>query len=57
MTEFQAAILLSQMTRVEEQSRTRGANAKYLTGMLKEIGGIVPARMYDGCTRTRTTCT
>ncbi|HUS04814.1 MAG TPA: DegT/DnrJ/EryC1/StrS family aminotransferase [Bryobacteraceae bacterium] len=51
MTEFQAAILLSQMTRLEAQSHVREENAKYLTGMLKEIGGLVPARMYEGCTR------
>lgn len=51
LTEFQAALLTAQMTRLEEQSRTRGANATYLTGLLREIPGITPARMYDGCTR------
>jgi dTDP-4-amino-4,6-dideoxygalactose transaminase len=51
MTEFQATLLMAQMTRLEDQSRTREENARYLTGMLKEIPGIVPARMYDGCTR------
>ena len=51
MTEFQAAILLSQMTRLERQSQTREQNAKYLTGVLNEIGGIAPVRPYDGCTR------
>ena len=51
MTEFQAALLLQQLTRVEEQSRVREQNAEYLTGMLKEIPGITPARMYDGTTR------
>jgi dTDP-4-amino-4,6-dideoxygalactose transaminase len=51
MTEFQAAILLAQMTRLEEQSRTREQNAAYLTGLLKQIPGIAPARMYEGCTR------
>jgi dTDP-4-amino-4,6-dideoxygalactose transaminase len=51
MTEFQAALLMAQMTRLEEQSRTREQNAAYLTGLLKEIPGIAPARMYDGCTR------
>jgi dTDP-4-amino-4,6-dideoxygalactose transaminase len=51
MTEFQAALLLSQMARVEEQSRTRDENAKYLTKLLGEIAGIRPAKMYDGCTR------
>jgi len=51
LTEFQAALLTAQMTRIEEQAKTRTANGLYLTSQLKEIPGIVPARMYDGCTR------
>ncbi len=51
MTEFQAALLMAQMTRVEEQSRTREQNAQYLTRMLREIPGILPEKMYEGCTR------
>jgi len=51
MTEFQGALLMAQMTRVEEQSKTREQNAQYLSGMLREIPGITPARMYEGCTR------
>jgi dTDP-4-amino-4,6-dideoxygalactose transaminase len=51
ITEFQAALLLSQFTRLEEQSRTRSENAAYLTTLLREIPGITPARMYEGCTR------
>jgi len=51
MTEFQAGLLMAQMMRLEEQSRTREENAKYLTQMLKEIPGIRPAEMYEGCTR------
>jgi perosamine synthetase len=51
MTEFQAALLLAQMTRLEEQSRTREQNAAYLSRLLREVPGIAPARMYDGCTR------
>jgi perosamine synthetase len=51
LTEFQAALLLSQMTRLANQTRTREQNAAYLTGMLKEIPGIAPAKMYAGCTR------
>lgn len=51
LTEFQAGLLLSQMTRLEEQSRRREENARYLTGMLREIPGTVPAKMYEGCTR------
>jgi len=51
ITEFQAALLLSQLSRLEEQSRTREENAEYLTKQLREIPGIRPARMYAGCTR------
>lgn len=51
MTEFQAALLLKQFTRLEKQSRTREQNAQYLTSLLREIPGISPARIYDGCTR------
>ncbi len=51
MTEFQAALLISQMERLETQARLRESNADYLTGMLHEIDGIEPARMYKGCTR------
>ena len=51
MTEFQGALLLAQMTRIETQAKTRTGNALYLTSLLKDIPGIAPARMYDGCTR------
>ncbi len=51
LTELQASLLLSQMTRLEKQSATRDANGAYLTTRLREIPGITPARMYDGCTR------
>jgi dTDP-4-amino-4,6-dideoxygalactose transaminase len=51
MTQFQAALLVSQMERIEEQSKTREENAAHLTGLMREIPGIRPARMYEGCTR------
>jgi len=51
LTEFQGALLLEQLTRLEQQARIREQNASYLTKMLGEIPGIVPARMYEGCTR------
>jgi dTDP-4-amino-4,6-dideoxygalactose transaminase len=51
LSEFQGAILTAQMTRLEAQARTRDANAAHLTGLLRQIPGITPARMYDGCTR------
>ena len=42
LTEFQAGLLLAQMTRLEEQSRAREENARYLTQQLREIPGILP---------------
>ncbi|HSK09361.1 MAG TPA: DegT/DnrJ/EryC1/StrS family aminotransferase [Vicinamibacterales bacterium] len=51
LTDFQAAILSSQMTRLAAQAAVRDENGAYLTGQLSEIDGIAPARMYPGCTR------
>ena len=51
LTDFQAAMLLAQMTRLEQQARTRDANGAYLTALLSGIEGIKPARTYAGCTR------
>lgn len=51
LTEFQAALLLAQMTRLEAQSRVREQNAAHLTRLLEQIPGIQPARVYPGCTR------
>jgi dTDP-4-amino-4,6-dideoxygalactose transaminase len=51
LCEFQGNLLIAQMTRLEEQSKRRTENAKYLTKMLEEIPGILPAKMYAGCTR------
>ncbi len=52
MTEFQGALLAAQMTRLEEQSKVREQNALHLTGLLRQIPGIEPARLYEGCTRS-----
>ncbi len=52
LTEFQGALLLAQMKRVEEQSNRRWENAQYLTQLLKEIPGITPARLYAGTTKS-----
>jgi len=51
MTEFQAAILLAQMKRLEEQTQRRGENAAYLTSRIEDIPGIIPHKLYDGVTR------
>lgn len=52
MTEFQAAILLAQMTRIPEQINERSENAAYLSDLLSEIPGIKPAKLYEGTTRS-----
>ncbi len=52
LTEFQGSLLLAQMTRLEAQSRRRSGNADYLTQLLQEIPGIVPAKLYAGTTRS-----
>jgi len=51
LTEFQGALLVAQMARLEAQSILREQNAQYLTRLLGEIPGVLPARAYDGCTR------
>lgn len=52
LTEFQAGLLLAQMTRIEAQYQTRDANAAYLSQMLRKIPGIAPAALYPGVTRS-----
>jgi dTDP-4-amino-4,6-dideoxygalactose transaminase len=51
MTEFQAALLMTQMIPIEQNARLREQNAAHLTSLLKEIPGIEPAKPHDGCTR------
>ncbi|MCK4293124.1 MAG: DegT/DnrJ/EryC1/StrS family aminotransferase [Planctomycetes bacterium] len=51
MAEYQAAILLAQMKRLQEQTQTRTENANYLTSRIKDIPGIIPHRLYEGATR------
>ena len=51
MTEFQAALLMAQMARIQAQARTRTGNAAYLTSLLQEVPGITVARTHQGCTR------
>lgn len=52
ITEFQSAILLSQLTRLQQQVDLRSENATYLTKMLNEVDGISPAKLYTGTTRS-----
>lgn len=42
ITQFQAALLSRQLTRLNEQTRVRDENGKYLSGLLKSIEGITP---------------
>ena len=51
MTEFQGALLKTQMARLEAQAHRRDQNAKYLSDLLRQIPGITPPGMYEGCTR------
>jgi dTDP-4-amino-4,6-dideoxygalactose transaminase len=51
ITEYQAAIGLAQLKRLDEQTTVRNENAQYLTSKLKNIPGIKPAKLYDCVTR------
>ncbi len=51
LTEFQAALLLSQWSRFEAQQKTRSENAAYLSQLLARIPGVAPARLAAGNTR------
>lgn len=51
LTDLQASLLLAQMTRLEQQSKTRETNAAHLTTLLREIPGVTPATTAPGCTR------
>lgn len=49
--EFQGAILNAQLTRLEEQTRTRDRNGQYLAAKLGRIPGIFPQQRPADCTR------
>jgi dTDP-4-amino-4,6-dideoxygalactose transaminase len=51
MTEYQAAILLNQVQRLEAETAKRIENANYLTARIKDIPGIVPHKLGEGATR------
>ena len=51
MTEYQAAIGLSQIQRLEADTKKRNENAKYLTSRIKDIPGILPHKLYEGVTQ------
>jgi len=51
MTQFQAAILLVQLTRLTEQRERRDSNSRYLSERLEEIEGIEPIRINPKLTK------
>ena len=51
MTEYQAAIGLAQLKRLEEQTTKRNENAAYLKSKLKRIPGILPYKLNPKVTR------
>lgn len=51
LSEYQAAIGLSQLKRFEEQTELRIANAEYLKSQMEQIPGIIPYKLYDHVTR------
>lgn len=50
-TEYQAAIGLAQLQRLDEQTTKRNINAAYLKKNMSEIPGILPYKLYDNVTR------
>lgn len=50
-SEYQAAIGLAQLTRLEAQTEKRNENASYLTSLLKTIPGIHTLRLYPEVTK------
>jgi dTDP-4-amino-4,6-dideoxygalactose transaminase len=51
MAEYQAAIGLTQLTRLDAETTLRNENAAYLRSKLAEIPGILPYKLYKGVTR------
>ncbi|MEN8230287.1 MAG: DegT/DnrJ/EryC1/StrS family aminotransferase [Bacteroidota bacterium] len=51
LTEYQAAIGLAQLKRLEEQTETRNVNADYLKSQIKDMPGILPYKFNPGVTR------
>lgn len=48
MTEFEAALLQSQLAGAQERFEIRNRNAAYLTSKLKKFPGLVPQKLYPG---------
>lgn len=52
LTEYQAAIGLAQLERLDRQTTTRTTNAEYLSSKLKQIPGILPIQADPNATRS-----
>jgi len=48
MNEFEAAVLLGQLSGVRERFLRRNANAAHLTSRLKDFPGLRPQKLYEG---------
>ena len=48
MNELEGAILLGQLSGVQERFEIRNRNAKYLSSRLKDFPGLVPQKLYPG---------
>ena len=51
ITEYQCAIGLAQLERLEDQTEKRSRNAKYLRDKISQIPGILPYELYPKVTR------
>lgn len=51
LTEYQAAIGLAQLERLEKQTTVRSENAGYLKSLIEKIPGIMPYKLYKNVTR------
>ena len=51
ITEYQAAIGLAQLKRLERQTDTRNENAQYLKSKIQDIPGIVPFKLSNNVTK------
>lgn len=51
LTEYQAAIGLAQLARLDSQTTTRSENAAYLKSQIENIPGILPYKTYKDVTR------
>ena len=46
LSEFQAALLLDALDRLEQETRTRADNADYLTALLRDVAGLTAIEPY-----------